>query len=159
MNCFFLLKINAMLTFRKINSDNDFSVVARNQFVDFLYIQLGEYGDAPEAIQKCIDYAFSNDSGKGGFCMIAFDQGAIVGGLIMNFTGMNDFIPPNILVYVAVDINQRGKGLGRQLIDHSIKECNGDVALHVEYENPAKMLYERLGFTSKYAEMRINRLG
>jgi predicted GNAT family acetyltransferase len=31
----------------------------------------------------------------------------------------------------------------------------GDIKLHVEYDNPrATTLYERLGFTSKYAEMR-----
>ena len=70
---------------------------------------------------------------------------------------MEDFIPQNFLVYVAVDASQRGKGIGRQLIDHSIAECNGNIALHVEYDNPAKKLYERLGFTSKYAEMRLNR--
>jgi ribosomal protein S18 acetylase RimI-like enzyme len=34
---------------------------------------------------------------------------------------------------------------------------NGDIALHVEYDNPAKNLYERAGFTSKYIEMRYNK--
>ncbi|MDK2978441.1 MAG: hypothetical protein PWP52_1155, partial [Bacteroidales bacterium] len=32
-----------------------------------------------------------------------------------------------------------------------------DVKLHVEYDNPAKRLYERLGMTTKYAEMRLKK--
>ena len=32
----------------------------------------------------------------------------------MNNTGMKDFIPENILVYIAVDNSQRGKGFGKK---------------------------------------------
>jgi ribosomal protein S18 acetylase RimI-like enzyme len=48
----------------------------------------------------------------------------------------------------------RGRGIGANIIQAAIKHAGGDVALHVEYDNPAKRLYERLGFGSKYAEMR-----
>ncbi len=41
------------------------------------------------------------------------------------------------------------------LIKRSFEIADGDVKLHVEYDNPAKRLYERLGMTSKYAEMRF----
>lgn len=75
----------------------------------------------------------------------------------MNETGMEGFIPENILVYIAVDANIRGKGIGKQLINEAISRVNGDVKLHVEYDNPAKNLYERLGFTNKYAEMRFTK--
>ncbi|HAB28956.1 MAG TPA: GNAT family N-acetyltransferase, partial [Xanthomarina gelatinilytica] len=33
----------------------------------------------------------------------------------------------------------------------------GDVALHVEPNNPAIKLYESLGFTNKYLEMRLKK--
>ena len=38
-----------------------------------------------------------------------------------------------------------------------LANVEGDVALHVEPHNPAKKLYERLGFTNKYLEMRLTR--
>ncbi|MDX5426634.1 MAG: GNAT family N-acetyltransferase, partial [Bacteroidota bacterium] len=33
----------------------------------------------------------------------------------------------------------------------------GNVALHVEPDNPAKYLYENIGFTNKYLEMRYQK--
>jgi ribosomal protein S18 acetylase RimI-like enzyme len=50
---------------------------------------------------------------------------------------MKDFIPENILVYIAVDNSQRGKGYGKQLMQKAIS-AEGNIALHVEPDNPAK---------------------
>jgi len=128
-----------------------------SDFVDFLYENLDEFGDTKEAITACVAYAFSEEAGKGGFLIGAYEDGKMLGALIMNETGMAGYIPENILVYIAVSPESRGKGLGRKIIEESYKYIKGNVALHVEYENPAKRLYERLGFTSKYAEMRLVR--
>jgi ribosomal protein S18 acetylase RimI-like enzyme len=75
--------------------------------------------------------------------------------LVMNKTGMSGYIPENVLVYVAVDSRYRGEGFGGEIVKKAISMIEGDVKLHVEYENPAKRLYERIGFTTKYAEMRF----
>ena len=48
----------------------------------------------------------------------------------------------------------RGQGLGRRIIEEACGGLDGAVKLHVEYDNPAKRLYERIGFSTKYAEMR-----
>ena len=39
----------------------------------------------------------------------------------------------------------------------AIEVAKGDIALHVEPDNPAKILYEQLGFTNKYLEMRLKK--
>ena len=46
-------------------------------------------------------------------------------------------------------------GLGLKLMNAAMEAAKGDIALHVEPENPAGFLYEKLGFTSKYKEMRL----
>jgi len=61
------------------------------------------------------------------------------------------------LVYIAVDPAFRGEGNGRALMEKALAEAKGNVALHVEPDNPARYLYENLGFTSKYLEMRYTR--
>ena len=60
-------------------------------------------------------------------------------------------------MYIAVDRNSRGKGLGRELMTQAIAHATGDIALHVEANNPAKILYEKLGFTNPYLEMRLKK--
>ena len=39
----------------------------------------------------------------------------------------------------------------------AIEHCKGDIALHVTDDNPAKDMFEKLGFTNPYLEMRFNR--
>ena len=70
---------------------------------------------------------------------------------------MSEYIPENILVYIALDKTYRGQGLGKLIMERAISLVRGSVALHVEPDNPAKFLYEKLGFTEKYREMRLIR--
>lgn len=130
---------------------------SRDDIAGFLVDHLDEYGDTKEAILKCIAYAYGDNAGQDGFILIAHEDGNIVGAVIINHTNMSGYIPEHILVYIAVDAAQRGKGVGKQLMEHIIEATDGDIALHVEPENPAKFLYEKYGFTNKYLEMRLSK--
>lgn len=143
-----------MLQIERINKNSEFTRINRDDFVNFLFTHLDKFGDPKEHINKCLDYAFSENTAEGGFALAAYYEDKLVGTLIMNNTGMSGYIPENILVYIAVDALYRGKGFGRQIVERSFKETKGSVKLHVEYDNPAKRLYERIGFKTKYAEMR-----
>jgi ribosomal protein S18 acetylase RimI-like enzyme len=121
----------------------------------FLEVHLDRFGDKKEDILKCIAYVFNPK--RGGFITLGIENNEIIGVVVINETGMDGFIPENILVYIAVHENQRGKGMGSQLMNKAIDHAKGSIALHVEPDNPAKKLYERLGFTNKYLEMRLQR--
>lgn len=124
---------------------------------EFLYQHLEQYGDKKPDIQKAIDYAMDPMDSKGGFVVECFDDNKLVGAVTVNKTGMSGYIPENILVYIAVHNEARGKGVGRRLMKKAIEFADGDIALHVEPTNPAKFLYEKLGFTNKYLEMRYTK--
>ena len=145
------------MVIEKITKNEEFTKISREEFIDFLFTHLDRFGDPKEDINRCLDYAFSDNKAEGGFALAAYYEGKLVGGLIMNRTGMSGYIPDNILVYVAVDASYRGQGFGRKIVEESFKHAEGKVKLHVEYDNPAKRLYERIGFTSKYAEMRYDK--
>ncbi len=147
-----------MISFKIIESFNDFNNNLSDQaLIEFLYQHLDRFRDSREAIAECLDYAMSDLPAKGGFVVLALENNEIAGALVMIKTGMKYYIPEYFLVYIAVHAQKRGKGLGRKLLEKVISTVDGDIALHVEYDNPAKRLYERAGFKSKYAEMRYNR--
>ncbi|MFD2516033.1 GNAT family N-acetyltransferase [Pontibacter locisalis] len=140
-----------------IYTPENHSGLEKDEVLNFLFKHLDEYGDQRADIAKCMDYALSTSEGKGGSVLVAREEGQVVGALIMNNTGMSGYIPENILVYVAVHNSQRGKGVGKKLVQLAAENSKGSIALHVEPQNPARHLYEKLGFTNKYLEYRLQR--
>jgi ribosomal-protein-alanine N-acetyltransferase len=124
------------------------------KLTEFLHESLKPYEDTPADIERGIRDALAAVGREGGFLLISKLKNRITGALVMQKTGMQGYVPENILLFVAVSPDQRGKGLGRKLIEYALSLVEGNVKLHVEYDNPARRLYERIGFTNKYAEMR-----
>ncbi|MEC5165443.1 ribosomal protein S18 acetylase RimI-like enzyme [Flavobacterium sp. PL11] len=142
------------MDFKQINdSTGEDKTYTSEAIALFLYAHLEQYGDTIADITKCMNYVMNPL--KGGNIILGIDEQKIVGVVILNNTGMKDFIPENILVYIAVDSSHRGKGYGKKLMEKAISIAEGNIALHVEPDNPAKKLYEKLGFTNKYLEMRL----
>ena len=131
----------------------------QNEIIDFLFESLEQYGDPKMDIQQCLNYAFGKNNKPGGIVITAHNSETqkFAGAVIVNKTGMEKYIPENILVYIATDKDLRGQGVGKSLMELAISESEGDIALHCEPNNPAKYLYEKLGFTSKYLEMRLKK--
>jgi len=143
------------LEFVKVVNEDEFPEWAsKEDIINFLHYKMKPYEDSIEDVSRALEYVFK---GMGGFIMLCKTDGQLAGILIMLNTGMKGYIPENILLMVSVDPDIRGKGIGKKIIEKSIAECDGDVKLHVEYDNPAKRLYERIGFTTKYAEMRYSK--
>lgn len=129
----------------------------RKAIAHFLHEHLETYGDPIEDIEKCISYAMGEEGRPGGFILSCLKDEQIACAVIVNKTGMSGFIPENILVYIATHRDFRGKGIGKEMMQEAIQTAEGDMALHVEPENPARKLYENLGFTNKYLEMRYKK--
>lgn len=139
----------------KIYSSIDtLSMLETKEIVDFLYEHLDEFGDNWDDIERAVDYALNPNPAFGGSVLYIKEEKKIIGAVVMNQTRMKGYIPENILVYIAVHKKFRGKGIGKILMQKAIQLSNGDIALHVEANNPARHLYESVGFTNPYLEMR-----
>ncbi|RYJ41695.1 GNAT family N-acetyltransferase [Flavobacterium beibuense] len=152
-----------MIKIQKYHPNEPLTNEMQKEVVNFLYKSLEQYGDPADDINKAVNYALNKNEEEnkttGGLVLTARleDNNQVVGAVVINETGMGGYIPENILVYIATDPNQRGKGIGKKLMQEALESANGDVALHVEPDNPAKGLYEHLGFTNKYLEMRYKK--
>ncbi len=144
-----------MLSIKVFDSLNPVDENERSEIINFLHTHLDQFRDTKEAIGKCIAYALSESPGPGGFILLGKLNNEIAGVVVINKTGMEGYIPENILVYIAVDRKFRGKGYGKELMNKAIDIAEGNVKLHVEHDNPARFLYQKLGFTNKYMEMRL----
>lgn len=147
-----------MLTILKKSKETPITNDEITTYTNFLFQHLEQYGDEKKDISKAIDYALGRNNKPGGFIIIAKDEDQrIVGISVVLDTLMDGFIPEHILVYIAIDSEVRGKGIGGQLIDRVKEEAHGSIALHVDRDNPAQNLYERKGFEKKYIEMRLTK--
>ena len=148
-------KTSTELKIHELRCMEDFpSWINVEELAAFLHESLKPYEDPLADVRQGITDALAPRIGEPGFVLVAEMDRKVVGALIMLRTGMKGYVPENFLLMVAVDPSARGKGVGSQVIKRAFDLADGDVKLHVEYDNPAKRLYERLGMTSKYAEMR-----
>lgn len=148
-----------MITIQKYSDENRANENQKQEIVQFLFKHLEQYGDPEKDISDAINYALGFENKPGGHVITARDEKTnhLVGAVVVNKTGMSGYIPENILVYIATDIEVRGKGIGKNLMQEAIDSSQGDIALHCEPENPALHLYKKLGFSSKYLEMRLKK--
>jgi len=142
------------MEYKVLKPKDNVSENEKKEIADFLYEHLDQFGDEHKYILKCINFALDDVNRFGGFVITSKDGDKMTGAVVVNKTKMGGYIPDNILVYIAVHKDYRGKGLGKILMEKAFELAEGDIKLHVEPENPAKYLYQKLGFTSKYLEMR-----
>ncbi len=151
-----------MIKAKIYNKSNPLTSKEKEDTINFLHTYLEKYRDTKEDITKALHFALKeadkrlNSMPLGGFILNAMKGDQIVGSVVINRTGMNGYIPDNILVYIATHTDMRGQGIGKLLMKKTLEIAEGDVALHVEPDNPARHLYEKLGFEKKYVEMRYS---
>jgi ribosomal-protein-alanine N-acetyltransferase len=68
-----------MLEIKRINKEEEFTNITRDEFINFLFTHLDRFGDPKKDINKCLDYAFSEKECEGGFALAAFYEGKLVG--------------------------------------------------------------------------------
>ena len=146
-----------IMTITTFDAFSRLSMIDISRVTAFLYKHSGEFKDSKSAIRKSVMYAAKEVPGLGGYVFIAEKKDEILGAIVVNRTGMNEYLAENILVYVAVKEGCRGQGIAKDLIAHTVKNCKGDIAIHVNKENPAIKLFKNQGFKTRNIEMRLER--
>lgn len=145
------------MTIKTFDAFSRLSINDINRITNFLFEYSGDARDTKSAIRKSVLYAAKEVAGLGGYAFIVEDNNDIIGATVVNRTGMNEYIPENILVYIAVKTSFREKGIAKALINHAIKYCDGGISTHINKDNPVIKLFEKQGFKPRNIEMRLER--
>lgn len=146
--------ITESILFNATNRPTEFE---KCQIIDFLHHELNSEEHSKQDIRKAIEYSTKEKTSFGGFTMVERIHKQIVGVAVINQTGMEGYIPENVLVYIATESNYRRQGIATRLLDQIIRHAKGDISLSVSDSCDAKCLYEKYGFTSNRIEMRLKR--
>lgn len=144
------------MQFVVLTAIDEATYLTKSEIADFLVEHMDVFSHSKFEILRALDFALSKYPHQGGFVILAKESDKIKGALVICKTGMEVFMPENVLLYMAVHHDYRGRGLGTRLIKEMLKMANGDIALHVEPQNPARALFEKVGFKYSYFEMRIS---
>ncbi len=148
-------RLQSVVKIMEASSLNDLpEKLGKDALAEFLHVYMKPYEDRLRDVKRGLDYALGVSDSSGGFVLLGFVDDVFCGALVMLRTGVKHIMPENLLLFICVDPNRRKSGIGAALIREAMKRTDGPIKLHVEYINPAKRLYERLGFRQTHAEMR-----
>ncbi|WP_225312684.1 GNAT family N-acetyltransferase [Pseudotamlana haliotis] len=145
------------MTIKTFDAFTRLSINDINRTANFIYANSGEFRDSKSAIRKSLLYAAKEIAGLGGFVFLMEHKTEIVGAVVVNKTGMNEYLSENILVYIAVKEEFADQGIASELIKHTKSYCRGAIAIHINKNNPMIKLFENEGFEARNIEMRLTR--
>lgn len=125
--------------------------------VGFIQQQMGEFSEPRDAVDYAIGYALSAVRPGKGFIFLCVSGKRILGASVCVQTETHGFIPKNILLYLCVHPEFRGKGLGKGLLRDTLTAGGGDCKIHIQPGNPAAGFFEKMGFEKKYLEYRYSK--
>lgn len=139
------------------NATNRLTEIEKHRVVNFLFERLDTKSANKDYIRQSIDYATKECMSFGGFVIVCKLHGEIIGAVIVNQTGMEGYMPENILVYIAVSENYLRKGVAKCMMDQVLNYAKGNIAIHMRGNLKLVPIFEKLGFKKSIEEMLIDR--
>lgn len=139
------------------NATNRPTELDKHGIIKFVSSQFSSNTNSKENIRKALDYATKERMSFGGFVIVQKWFGEIIGVSIVNHTGMEGYMPENILVYIAVAEQHQNKGLAKEMIQQVLNYAKGEVAVYLRDRNDLIPAFEHLGFKKTIEGMIIVR--
>ncbi|MCO5260521.1 MAG: GNAT family N-acetyltransferase [Crocinitomicaceae bacterium] len=110
-----------------------------------------------ESIRKALEYALKERMSFGGFIIVQKLFNEIIGITVVNHTGMEGYMPENILVYIAVSDEYKKKGIGKLMIRQVLNYAKGEIVVLLRDNTHLVPIFENLGFKKTVEGMIIER--
>ncbi len=128
----------------------------KNAVINFL-CEHNENTNRQEA-REAVEYAIKHKPSFGGFVLTFHEGKQITAAVVVNRTGMEGYNPNNLFVYVTFHRDYRNdETIIRNVLNKAISYTDGDIALHVEPNNPALKFYKKFGFKAQYLQLHFTK--
>lgn len=146
-----------MLHYEMLNPSTTIGLVHKQQIVDFLYENLDEHQDNKMNISKAIDHAVGGMVNNGGFVVTAKDAGDIIGAAVLCKTGMEGFMPQNVLTYLAVRNDFRRQEIGTKLMKKVLMFARGEISVQLKAYDQKQTVefFKKFGFNEKALQLNL----
>jgi|SRR5690606_26902372 len=148
---------NMSMVIKTYDAYTRLSTMEANRLTNFLFEHQEGAKASKRAIRKAIQYSAKEIPGLGGYVFVLEEKDEILGLVVVNKTGMGDYIPENFMVFLTVHQNHRNKGVEQKLMDYTLQYCKGDIAIHIRDVEQKKQFLQKNGFEETHTEMRLNR--
>lgn len=125
-----------------------------NRLVNFLFSNQDCNKLSKNSLRKAILYAAKERPGFGGYIFCLEEKDTTIGALVINRTGMEDYIPENMLVTMVVAKDFKNQGWEDKLLDYAISYCKGDIGVYIK-EPKTTQTFKEHGFEHNNLEMRL----
>ena len=107
------------------------------------------------SVSKIIQAAIKQIPSFGGFIMLAYEGLDIVGGVVVNKTGMYANLPTNVLVYFTLKDFTTYKEIAEDLLKRAIDHSQGEISVFWTPDNPMFNFLKDRGFVENTTELRL----
>ena len=146
-----------MVDYQLLNTTDFVTTLEKDRIINFLESSLDEYKDSRDNISRAIEYALSKFPHQGGFVLLALKNEEMVGAAVVNRTNFEGYFAENVLVYLAVNAENRRLGIASELIDKTKVYTKGNVMARLVGESPIRELLEKGGFEKSSTEFLLKR--
>ncbi|NJB37957.1 hypothetical protein [Croceivirga sp. JEA036] len=146
---YYLMTINTFDAYSRLSS------IQINRLVNFLHDHQDQGKLSRNSIRSAIQYAAKERPGFGGYIFCLEEEEKLLGALVINKTGMYDYVPENLLVTIVVHSQIKDTGLEEKLLDYAINYCRGEIGVFINKSNAKEKTLKAHGFEPNYLEMRL----
>ena len=146
-----------MVDYQLLNTTDFVTTLEKESIINFLEKNLDDYLDSRDNVSRAIEYALSKFPHQGGFVLIARVDGQITGATVVNRTNFEGYFAENILVYLAIDKEERRKGVASELLNRVKVYTKGSVMVRVADDESVRVLFKKSGFSEGSTELTYSR--
>lgn len=146
-----------MAEYQFLNTTDFVTTLEKEAIINFLMANLDEYQDSRDNVSRAVEYALSKFPHQGGFVLIGRVAEKIIGVCVVNRTNFEGYFAENILAFLAVNSEERRKGVATEFLKQAKIYTKGSIAVRLKPDEIVADLFRKSDFGQDAHEFTFKR--